>query len=389
MVFPFEFPGLKRWEGARARLLSLSQGLQGRGVEVHILSKLDTDFTNQRFNGIPLHHFHVRNNIDSKISKFLNPARIGMDVQQLDSNFHYDIIHLHLPIVAATTMIWRPLIRAKTIFDTHDWYKLNDELYYNLPLLPTFLSSEVDAIERLVSKFQDGVIVATPLLSKLSLNPSGTYVVPNAVDTNHFKPLESKFRGKTFEPNCFVVGFLGVVSIYQGVWKLLEATKIASSEVDGLRLLVVGTGDVEGARSYAAKLGISKNVFFTGPNPVPYSEVPDLINAMDVAISPLQREPKYQEYAQPIKMLEYMACDVPVIATPLKEQSRLIKEAKHGLVAKGFEARDLADAIITVSRNREALTNKKSSRSYILGNFASDAVIDALISTYHSVLNQS
>jgi len=384
MVFPFDFPGLSHWEGARTRLFSLSRGLLDRGYDVHILSKRDREYQNEFYDEIPLHFFEAHNE-DSRRSKFISPLLIGKKIRQIEKRQEFDIIHLHLPIVAASAALWKPLISAKTVFDTHDWYKLHDELYYNIKFLPSQFSGVVNAIERQISMMHDQVLVTTPLLVDLLGKGMHTFVVPNAVDTSHFKPTNSNFRERAFPKNSFVVGFLGVVSVYQGVWKLLEAAKIALATIPTLKILIIGNGSVNESKEFAKRLGIEDRVIFTGPRPVPYSELPDYINSMDVAVSPLQPFPLYQDYAQPLKVLEYLACGIPVVVTPLREQTRLIREAGSGKVAVGYGAKQIADAIISFY-NDGKIKKKSASRDYVIKNYSTGAVLDDLQKAFERAL---
>lgn len=387
MVFPFDFPGISHWEGSRTRLFSLSMGLRNLGYDVHILCKRDPDYSRDAYEGIRLHHYRVASS-KSRFVKFLSPVLIGNEICRLDREFKFDVVHLHMPIVAASAELWKPLISAKMIFDTHDWYKLHDEMYYNMRYLPKSLGKAVDKLEEQIASLQDGVIVTSPLLRELLEGRVRTFVVPNAVDTNHFKPLQnSEFRKRYFPEDSFVIGFLGVVSKYQGVWKLLEAASIASKSIASLRVLVIGTGMVEQARLFSEKRGISERVVFTGPDPVPYSELPDLINAMDIGVSPLQKIPVYHEYAQPIKLLEYVSCGVPVIGTPLREQMRMINEGRLGWVAKGFDSPDLAEAVIKANTEIESLKDRNSLRDFAVSNFSNDIVLHELTAAYKTLLH--
>ncbi len=381
MAFPFDFPGLSHWEGARTRLLSLSKGLLERGHNVHILSKLDSEYSDNHYQGIALHSYKWEKS-GSTSGRYLSSILIGREIQRLDQEMGFDLVHLHLPIVAASAGLWKRLITAKTVYDTHDWYKLHDELYYNIKFLPRSFSGAVDVLEREICKVHNQVLVTTPLLTNLLGKNIQSSVVPNAVDTSHFRPTDSDFRERIFGKDSFVVGFLGVVSIYQGVWKLLEAAKLASREIPNLKLLVVGSGSVSDARKFAKSLDIEENVYFTGPNAIPYSELPGYISSMDLAVSPLQPLPRYQEYAQPLKVLEYMACDVPVVCTPLREQSRLITEARSGKIAKGFGTAELADAIVSLYNQRDDAVGKGSLRRYIVENYSMDAVLNDFEKAY-------
>ena len=383
MAFPFEFPGLQSWEGSRTRLLTLSEGLADRGTEVHILCKGDPAYGASSFKGISLHALPELPGL--RLGRYIAPALYGMAARSLAEAHGIDIVHSHLPIVAASVALWKPLIRSKIVFDTHDWFKLRDEVLYNVRLFPRSGAGLVDASERIVVGRYDGVLVTTERLREVLGAGKKTFVVPNAVDTSLFKPGRSAFRETTLRGSSPVVGFLGNVSRHQGFWELMDAFKAVSAEERGATLLAVGGGEVEEARKYARGLGIADAVVFTGPGRVPAEQVPDMVNAMDVAVSPLQREPAYQEYAQPLKVLEYLACGVPVVVTPLTEQEDMVRRSGGGVVAAGFGGAEIAAAVLEALRGKTTARRVDSSE-FVSANFATEIVIKRLMGAYEAVI---
>lgn len=382
MVYPYEFPGLDRWEGSRSRLFSFCDGLVARGVEVHVLGKLDRNYVGTRFRGARLHA--LRDFPYTRTGRAASFLMVGERIWELQKEHGFDVVHLHLPNTAASAAAWRPLIGSRTLFDTHDWFKLEDELYFNIPQLPLSLRGTVDRAERVVAWRHDAIAVTTPLLSGVLGRGRKTFVVPNTVDTGHFKPGASKFREEHFGEKP-VIAFVGFVSIHQGLFELMGALKLASKKFKDVRLLVIGGGFVERAKAFAASLGVSDKVHFTGPGRVPYDEVPDLINAADVAVSPKQIPPRWHQYAQPLKVLEYLACGRPTVVTPLREQRRLIAESGGGLVAEGFGAEQLAGAIVKLLGARSAAMGR-AARDYAVKRHSQPVVMDALTATYSSLV---
>lgn len=382
MVFPFEFPALERWEGSRSRLATMSRGLVERGVEVHVLSKADPNYSGATLEGVGLERFPPLG--ERRGGKALGALLAGRRVQELCEDGRFDLVHCHMPVMASSVALWKRGIRAPTIFDTHDWFKVRDEAFHNAPFLPRGAAGPLDWLEREVARAHDRVIVTTPLLHGLLRLPGREAVVPNPIDTSHFAPGESRARETLLSGAKFVVGFLGFVSLHQGFWDLLEATRLLSAKVEGVRLLAVGGGLIDEAREQARRLGIADRVVFTGPGRVPYSQVPDLVNAMDVGVSPLQPAPRYQEYAQPLKVLEYMSCGVPTVVTPLREQARLAAEG-GGAVAGGFGGEQIAEAILSLVEGGRA-ARREASRRYAVENHSVASVLERLLECYRGLL---
>lgn len=383
MVFPFEFPALEHWEGSRTRLLSLGLGLVERGVEVHVLSKRDPAYGGGEFRGLGLHSFPPYS--ARKGGKVAGALLAGRSVQSACEDRRFDVVHSHMPVVSASVALWKRLVQSRTLYDTHDWFKVRDEAYHNFQFTPRGLGCALDRLEREIARPHDGVVVTTRLLLERLPRGKRAFVVPNPVDTDHFKPGDSRSRKSRLGDPGLVVGFLGFVSIHQGFWALLDALKEISERTKGAKLLAIGGGFIQSAKAYAKRQGIDDRVVFTGPGRVPYEELPDLINAMDVAVSPLQPEPRYHEYAQPLKVLEYMACGVPTVVTPLPEQSRMVSEAGGGVVARGFGGRELAEAIMECIDTSGVGGRRVTLRAYAVAHHSMQRVIPSLISAYREV----
>ncbi len=110
-----------------------------------------------------------------------------------------------------------------------------------------------------------------------------------------------------------VILYMGSFFYFSGLPDVLRAMQeLGSSE----KLVLVGGGEQEKElKSLAMKLGISAKVIFTGV--VPFSDLPDLLAVADVAINPMEKT-LVSNCALPNKVLQYMACGVPVVSTSLE-----------------------------------------------------------------------
>ena len=62
-----------------------------------------------------------------------------------------------------------------------------------------------------------------------------------------------------------------------------------------------------------------------------HGEVAALIQTFDVALAPYPR-PDHVFYFSPLKLFEYMACGVPVVATNLGQISEVVRDGETGLL---------------------------------------------------------
>jgi glycosyltransferase involved in cell wall biosynthesis len=112
---------------------------------------------------------------------------------------------------------------------------------------------------------------------------------------------------------------------------LLDAVARASAHRP-IHVLIVGDGPSRADfEARAAALGLERHVTVTGR--VPHADIPQYLAAMDVGVSP-----RATFYASPMKVPEYMACGVPVLAPRTPNLIDLVDEGVTGLL---FEAEDV------------------------------------------------
>lgn len=97
-----------------------------------------------------------------------------------------------------------------------------------------------------------------------------------------------------------------------------------------LRLVIVGDGPLRGELERdMGERELMRSVVFTGS--LPHEEVVPLIRQFDVALAPYSR-PEHAFYFSPLKLFEYMACGVPVVAARLGQIAEVVRDGETGLL---------------------------------------------------------
>lgn len=148
-------------------------------------------------------------------------------------------------------------------------------------------------------------------------------VTPNGVDVEHFRPRAEghEVRQRLGVEGKFVVGWSGSFRRFHGLDLALEAwSRLAPSDTEAV-LLLIGDGQERATLERRVRqLGLS-TVIFAGS--VAYEDMPRYLSACDVGL--LLSPPSGQFHFSPVKLREYMACGLPVIAPALGElQSTLV-----------------------------------------------------------------
>ncbi len=243
--------------------------------------------------------------------------------------------------------------------------------YFNIPLLlevnaPLVLEQQkmrglslplvARTAERLVLESSDHVFVVSQALrqymTELGVSGEKVSVIPNAADPHLFGPLlePSKIRHTLGWDDRFVIGFVGSMKPWHGVDVLLHAMRMLGGSNSPFRLLLVGAGpELDNLRAQVNEMGLADVVHMSGS--IPHQQVPDYLRAMDVAVAPYA--PDADEYFSPVKLFEYMAMALPVIAARLGQVSEVIEPERTGWLFRPGDAFELAGLIGRVASERE------------------------------------
>lgn len=144
-------------------------------------------------------------------------------------------------------------------------------------------------------------------------------IVPTVLDTEAYRPASQPRSGE----GSPVVGWLGSPTTWVNVEPLLPAI-LPVLKARGARLRAIGAGP--------RARGIE------GVDAVEWSEaseVPEL-QAMDIGIMPLIDQP-FQRGKCGYKLIQYMACGLPTIGSPVGVNSEIVADGSSGFLAAGPE----------------------------------------------------
>ncbi|VEG25630.1 glycosyltransferase family 4 protein [Actinomyces howellii] len=136
--------------------------------------------------------------------------------------------------------------------------------------------------------------------------------VPNGVSLSRITPAPE-------DPDRVVVTFVGTLKPWHGVEDLLEAAALAR---EGWHLRIVGDGpEMAALRSRSEALGLA--VDFRGA--VPPEQVPAHLAGSAVGVAPYpDLGGQERQYFSPLKVLEYLAAGLPVIASGVGQLPELL-----------------------------------------------------------------
>jgi glycosyltransferase involved in cell wall biosynthesis len=151
----------------------------------------------------------------------------------------------------------------------------------------------------------------------IAFNPN-VHVLPTVVDTELYRPAATR------APGPLVVGWIGSPSTWSYVEPILP-TLLPQLHAAGAIFRAVGAGPA------AAR--------WAGVEALEWSEASEIaaVQSMDIGIMPLPDE-RWARGKCGYKLIQYMACGLPVVASPVGINSQIVRESVNGFLASDADA---------------------------------------------------
>ena len=194
-------------------------------------------------------------------------------------------------------------------------------------------------------------------------------VTPNGVNTTRIAPTEVSTSS---DP---VVLFVGTLKPWHGVEVLLEAAALAQ---ESWTVRIVGDGPQGPALAQqAAQLGLT--VDFRGA--VAPGDVPAALAGAAVAVAPYPvLDEETGQYFSPLKIYEYAAAGLPVVASRVGQVPTIVQDGQNGLLVEPSDPAALAVAIdALVADPRRARELGLAGRAMVESAHSWDSVLDKIL----------
>lgn len=178
----------------------------------------------------------------------------------------------------------------------------------------------------------------------IGVQPERVHVIPNGVDTTMFHPTRNGVdpRKRWGIGDGPVLGFVGGLRPWHGVEFLPELLASLLPDFPDLKLVIAGEGPLRRElENRLGKCGVANHTVLTGL--IPHDQIPHLIRHFDVALAPYP-DLNHEFYFSPLKLFEYMACGVPVVAPALGQMTDVINHEQNGLLYDVNDGNGMASA---------------------------------------------
>jgi glycosyltransferase involved in cell wall biosynthesis len=279
--------------------------------------------------------------------------KIGFDVLlswtalKLALRHRFDIIHAHLHEGALIGHVLARLRRIPLVFDFQGSMtaEMVDHKFLD-PDGPWY--GPTRRVESYINRLPQAILTssrhaADVLTQEFDVDPDRVHAVPDAVNLGFFRAdcvsQREKWNRKQalgIPPQRPVVVYLGLLTDYQGVGKLLGAAAELRRRGLDVHFLIMGYPRVAHYQALASQLGLDGWVTFTGK--MPYEQAPHYLALGDAAAAP-----KISNTEGNGKILNYMAMELPTVVFDVPVSREFL--GPLGVYAESVNDRALADAL--------------------------------------------
>ena len=167
------------------------------------------------------------------------------------------------------------------------------------------------------------------------------------VEANGFDPMRFPAHDRNAAAP-FTLGFLGTLKPWHGIDILATVYAQVRQRIPDARLLIVGDGpERESLRTRLELIGAGDDIEFAGA--VSPEHVSPWLARMDVALAPYPADAPF--YFSPLKVVEYMAAGVAVVASDIGQIPSLVDHGVTGLIVPAGDAHACAAACLTLHKS--------------------------------------
>ena len=278
-----------------------------------------------------------------------------------------NLYHFQDPELLPLALALKLIFHKRIVYDAYEDFPSMALNKSSFPSVLRLLAAKaVAALEHLGAYCFDGVMTADPLTLRrfAHTGKSRKLVFFNFPNLDLFPPPQAKTK-------VFDVVYRGGLSARTGVLVLLEAMRLLADRGNPARLLLIGYFDdavfESELRQRIRDLGLSANVELRGR--MEHEDMAEALSQARVGVSPLQDIPKFRLNI-PVKIFEYWACGLPVVASDLPPIRPFFRNVGGGFLYQPADAAELAQSISWLLDHPDAATRMgRNGRSAIVQRF--------------------
>lgn len=237
------------------------------------------------------------------------------------------------------------------------------------------LHRALGAIAGFLYRRANRIVVVTPafkqhLIRQWRVPDEKISIVENGVEIDLFRPDPDAIavRRSLGFADRFLICYIGTMGMAHGLEALLAAAEQLRKSLPEAMFLLIGEGAEKERMVTLASDRQLANVRFIDQQS--REKIPAWISAADACLVMLKKSELFKTVI-PTKLLEYMACERPVIVAVDGEARRIVEEAGAGIFVEPENTDELVKAVLDLARDSEKRQSMgRSARKYIADNFS-------------------
>jgi len=239
----------------------------------------------------------------------------------------------------------------------------------------TWLHRVLGSIAGFLYRRADRLVVVSPafvghLIRHWKVPADKISLVENGVETDLFRlePSAADVRKQLKLEDRFLICYVGTMGNAHGLETLLAAAEELQTALPRAMFLLIGEGaEKQHMMELARERGLT-NIQFLAQQP--HERIPVYVSAADVCLVMLKKSELFKTVI-PTKLLEYMACERPVIVAVDGQARQIVEEARSGVFVEPEDSKALAKAILNLVSEPERLRQMGlRGRQCIVTNFS-------------------
>ena len=173
---------------------------------------------------------------------------------------------------------------------------------------------------------------------------------PSGVDVDKFAGSSANRKWPTGDDPVYLT-YIGVLHYERNLMSLCKATEMANKEGMNFALSLTGSGtEKDDLEKFASQ---TDGRILVNPS-IPSDQVPELLEKMHIGVLPFPDEEKYR-VCSPVKLFEYMAAGLPILATRIVCFTDVIADDKFTFWAENATPEGLLSALRQIWKYRSSL----------------------------------
>src|ERR1700694_1947842 len=239
----------------------------------------------------------------------------------------------------------------------------------------SLLHRTLGAIAGFLYRHADRIVVVAPafkdhLIRYWNVPAAKISVVENGVEIDLFRldPAATEVRKQLKLEDRFLICYIGTMGNAHGLETLIAAAEELQTVLPDAMFLLIGEGaEKESIVNLAAPRSITNNHAL---GRAPQKRIPAYVSAADLCLVMLKKTELFKTVI-PTKLLEYMACERPVIVAVDGQARHIIEEAGAGGFVEPENSQDLVQAILGLAEDPAKRRQMGASgREYIVSKFS-------------------